>query len=250
MAGRAYWMVSEMDKNKAQILCTVPVGQSLIDKVNAGGIDMDIIPFISIRTFSGKSLESEIVSLYQEAANIVFTSNNAVKAVAAYKDKYDPQWEIYCIGHATQKTVSENFGAEKIKATADNASELADQIIKKAGAKEIVFFCGDIHRDELPAKLKGAGIGVREIIVYKTIITPQEVSKKYDAILFFSPSAVNSFFEVNTADEKTIFFAIGNTTASAISEKTSNIVVVSDKPAKEELLELAIKYFQNKTVNV
>jgi len=249
MEGKVFWMVSEMDKNKAQILCTVPLGQSLIDKVRAHGIDMDILSLIAIKPFSNKSLESEIIHLFQQAANIVFTSANAVNAVARFKGKHKPAWEIYCIGHATQKAVYECFGAEKVILTADNASELADKIIKQGNIKELVFFCGDIHRDELPQKLKQAEINVREVIVYGTIATPQKIPKEYDAVLFFSPSAVNSFFEVNKANKKTLFFAIGNTTAAAISEKTSNIVIVSNKPGKEELLELAIKYFQNKTVN-
>jgi uroporphyrinogen-III synthase len=247
MGGKAFWTVSEMDKNKAQILCTGPIGQSLIDKMLAHGIDMDIVPLIAMKPFSNKSLEAEIIHLFQQSANIVFTSTNAVNAVATFKGKHAPCWKIYCIGHATQKAVAECFGAEKIILTADNASELAGKIIKQGNIKEMVFFCGDIHRDELPDKLKRAEISVREMIVYGILATPKKVSKEYDAVLFFSPSAVNSFFEVNEANKKTLFFAIGDTTAAAICEKTSNVVIVSNKPSKEELLELAIKYFSEQS---
>jgi hypothetical protein len=55
---------------------------------------------------------------------------------------------------------------------------------------------------------------------------------------------------MNTADEKTVFFAIGDTTASAISDKTSNTIVVCNRPVKEELVELAVRYFENKEINI
>ncbi len=235
-----------MDKNKTQILCTVPLGQSLIDKVSAARIDMDIVPFIAIGPIAAKTLEAEILPLLQRSVYVIFTSVNAVNALAALKGKENPDWKIYCIAHATQKAIAENFGHEKIVAVADNASDLADKIIKQGDIKELVFFCGDIHREELPEKLKQAGIKLREIIVYKTMATPHKISKQYDAVLFFSPSAVGGFFEMNKANKKTLFFAIGNTTAAAISEKTGNVVIVGNRPAKEQLVDLAIKYFQDK----
>jgi len=238
-----------MPRNKPQILCTASIGQAIADKVAAHGIALDIVPFISIKNFSDKSLEAEIELLYKKTATIVFTSTNAVATISAYKDDIVPDWDIFCMGQATKRSVIESFGVEKIKGTADNASALAETIINKGDIKEIVFFCGDIHRDELPAKLKKAGISVKEVVVYKTVTEPQKIVKKYDAVLFFSPSAVNSFFEANKADEKTVFFAIGATTAAALSDRTSNTVVVGNRPGKEELVELAIGYFENKEIN-
>lgn len=238
-----------MDKNKVHILCTAPLAQALIDKAFANGIDMDIVPFIAIETLQSKDIETSINALFQQTINIAFTSANAMDAVVKLKDVSHADWKIFCIGHATQKAVAEYFGAEKIILTADSASGLADKIIEQGNIKELVFFCGDIHRNELPQKLKEAAISVREVVVYKTLATRQKIQKEYDAVLFFSPSAVNSFFTANMANKKTLFFAIGHTTASAISEKTSNVVIVGNKPSKEELLELVIKYFQNKTIN-
>ena len=41
-------------------------------------------------------------------------------------------------------------------------------------------------------------LSVDEVIVYKTIETPKVLTKQYDGILFFSPSAVKSFFSKNS----------------------------------------------------
>jgi len=84
---------------------------------------------------------------------------------------------------------------------------------------------------------------VHEIVVYKTRETPEEIKKHYQGILFFSPNGVNSFFRVNSIGPQVTLFAIGNTTAGAISTKTKNKVVVSETPSKEQMINKVIGYF-------
>ncbi len=127
---------------------------------------------------------------------------NAVEAVGKYVAEKN-NWKIFCIGNTTRKLVKEIFGEKNIAGTADNASALADSIIESASIKNIVFFSGNQRRDELPEKLKKNHIKVEEIVVYKTIETPELLTKSYDAILFFSPSAVQSFFSKNTISDST-----------------------------------------------
>ena len=107
-------------------------------------------------------------------------------------------------------------------------------------SSEVIFFCGDQRRDELPGLLKKNKIEVKEIVVYKTIATPKKIEKKYDGILFFSPSAVKSFFQKNKLDKQVMLFAIGNTTADEIKKFSKNKIVVSDVPAGKLLLQKVI----------
>src|SRR4029077_17349519 len=129
-----------------------------------------------------------------------------------------------------------------------NASELAGEIIDwgKTGkdTRPVVFFCGDQRRDELPKKLQQHGFDLEEIIVYKTIETTQEINDAYNGILFFSPSAVNSFFKTNKVTAHTVFFAIGETTANTIKGYTSNKIIISNTPAKDELLKQAVEWLK------
>ena len=113
-------------------------------------------------------------------------------------------------------------------------SALADSIIKTS-IKNIVFFSGDQRRDELPEKLKKNHIEVEEIVVYKTIETPEPISKSYNAILFFSPSAVQSFFSKNTINDSTQIFAIGSTTARAAEPYASQTGYHCRKTRKRKL---------------
>jgi uroporphyrinogen-III synthase len=169
---------------------------------------------------------------------------NAVESVASHLNNTKPDWKIFCIGSATKKLVKEYFGENIIAGTAGSASSLADEIINQKNISSVVFFCGDKRRDELPEKLKQLGIEVNEIEVYKTFETKQQLSKDYDAILFYSPSAANSFFSVNKINDETILFAIGNTTAREIKKFAANKIIIADEPSKELLAEQAINYFQ------
>ena len=68
-------------------------------------------------------------------------------------------------------------------------------------------------------------------------------SNEYFGILFFSPSAVQSFFSKNKVADKTILFAIGNTTANEIKKYSTNKIIISDEPGKENLVTKMIEYF-------
>jgi len=194
---------------------------------------------------------NEVQELSRRSQAIVFTSVNAVEAIATSfgQQKINaPLWKMFCIGHATKQSVVKYFGEGTIAGVEDNAKKLA-KVILDANVRELIFFCGDQRRDELPALLKKHKIDVKEIIVYKTIATPHKIEKQYDGILFFSPSAVKSFFENNTIGDPTVLFAIGSVTAGEIKKFSNNKIVVSDVPDKKSLLDKVIAYFQTNPIH-
>ncbi|MCH5596894.1 uroporphyrinogen-III synthase [Niabella ginsengisoli] len=79
--------------------------------------------------------------------------------------------------------------------------------------------------DTIPEKLADTQILLHQYTVYTTEATPHKITPQYDGILFFSPSAVESFFSLNTIDEATKCFAVGNTTAKSLKPYTNNIIV-------------------------
>lgn len=230
-------------KSKVDILCTVPVPQTLIDTVAAKGIDMDVVSLINIQRTGSNELRDEIEMLSGKEQHIIFTSANAVTIVKDYMQPGPSKWKVYCIGNATKQAIQKNIGVNNVADTANNASELADVIIKDK-VKDIVFFCGDIRRDELPVKLKNANIALKELVVYKTIQNEERISKVYDGILFFSPSAVSSFFSRNDIPPGTTLFAIGETTAEAVKAYTSNELIIGKQQSKEAMIDIMIDYFK------
>ena len=232
-----------MQELKINILCTRPVDPALVEEAGLKGIQLDILSFIDTEPIQTIEVQQEIELAAVEIATVVFTSMNAVESVTAMLDGHVPEWSIYCMGHKTKELIGNYFGTDAIAGTADNASELADEIIENNNTDEVFFFCGNQRREELPAKLEQQGIAVTEVVVYQTIPLPQKISKEYNGILFFSPSAVESFFIKNSLPANTIVFAIGSTTKETISRYCSNQIIVSVMPGKDNMVEQAIGYF-------
>jgi len=236
-----------MLQNKVTILCTALIDEASIKEVLVKNLHVEVLPFVRSELILSKEVQQEIEQALMLSATVVFTSVNAVEAVATELEGQEPDWQIFCIGHATLRCVEKYFEKNLVCATALNAKDLA-ALITNANINEVIFFCGDQRRNELPAMLKENGIDVNEIIVYQTELLPRKIEKKYDGILFFSPSAVKSFFQINELEDTTILFAIGATTATEIRKHSQNKVIVSDQPDKKVLLDTTINYFQANSI--
>ena len=225
------------------ILCTRPIDQSLINSARSKGNFIDVLSFIETTPLNTITLQQEIEDALGSVATVVFTSMNAVEAVAAYLDGHQPQWKIYSIGTTTDQLINKYFGKGLVTGTAFNAADLAALIVKDSLTEKLIFFCGNQRRDELPVILRNNNIAVTEIEVYQTTAVPHKIDKAYDGILFFSPSAAESFFLNNTVSPQTILFAIGNTTADAIKSFSENKIIIADTAGKENLVKQMMAYF-------
>ena len=233
-----------MPQNKINILSTRLLEDSLIDEANKKGIHIEVLSFIETETLQNTDVQQEIEQALLQSAAVVFTSMNAVDAVANYQDDQQPDWRIYCFGATTSKLVQKYFGEESIAGTASNAAELADLIANESDFNEVVFFCGDRRRDELPDILRSNNIKVNEIMVYQTIAVPHKIERQYDGILFFSPSAVESYLKLNTIKDETCF-CIGETTAEALEHKKIKTIIIADKPSIENVIETVLQNYNN-----
>ena len=237
-----------MQKTRLNILSTRPLNKQIIECAAEQNIFIDCISFIDTEPIADKELKEKIKKLSTERITAVFTSMNAVEAVKENLSS-KPEWRIFSIGQTTKELIADFFGSENIVAAANDASALADIIIEK-NEKEIFFFCGDQRRDELPQKLKLDNINLEEVIVYRTLSTAQKISKDYDGILFYSPSAVESFFLVNSINENVVLFAIGHTTSDALKKLVKNKIIIAEQPGKEALVRKMLEHFSiQKQVN-
>jgi uroporphyrinogen-III synthase len=235
-------------KNKIELLSTVLLDPLLIDKAANYGIELDTLSFIQVSSNTERDLHAEMEELCDLPITAVFTSANAVRSIGEIVRTAKPHWNIYCIGETTKDAILEYFDVAAIKGVAHDATALAEVIISN-DICEVVFFCGDKRLDTLPAALRGADITVHELIVYHTVETQHAVTKHYDGILFFSPSAVSSFFSVNKIGSTTVLFAIGDTTANAVKQQAGNKVIIGEVHSKDQLVEQAIEYFHNQLIN-
>ncbi|MCD6013014.1 MAG: uroporphyrinogen-III synthase [Flavipsychrobacter sp.] len=229
-------------KINTYILSTAELNDTLVHHAMDHGVEVDAVSFIQVKPVKDDNLLDELKHMAQLPMTVVFTSANAINAMADVLAAGKPNWNVYCIGNATKRAVLQYFDESQVKGTAMDGALLAN-VIKTHGVKEVVFFCGDKRLDALPLFLFRNDIMVHEIVVYKTTETPEQVKKHYQGILFFSPNGVNSFFRINNVDPHTVLFAIGNTTAAVLKAKASNKIVVSETPSKERMVEKVIEYF-------
>jgi len=229
-----------------KVLSTKKLEPSLVETAKQSRIEIIEKEFISITPIRNKETFERITQLIQKGINtIVLTSSNAIEVLESYIKNDVIDWKIFCLSGKTKEAVAntEILGADII-GEAKNATELAKEIIRQ-GVKEVIFFSGNKRRNELPAILKDADVTVNEVVVYETVETPVIVSEDVDGILFFSPSAVQSFFSVNQLKGDTVCFAIGETTANSIADFTGNKIVVSEAPSQEMMLMSVRFYFEN-----
>ena len=122
------------------------------------------------------------------------------------------------------------------------AEDLAEIITLIYSSESYTFFSGNLRRETLPKALKEAKIKFNEIQVYETTLTPEKIKTPVEAILFFSPSGIESYLKENTIKNETCF-CIGTTTSSALEGITKN-VIVAPQPTIEDVIEEVIAEYR------
>lgn len=173
--------------------------------------------------------------------SLIFTSQNAVRSVLSNPKSEDLKSKnVYCVGLKTKILLSEN--GFNVVAYTGYAADLAEIITLIYRNESYTFFSGNLRRDTLPTALKEAEIKLNEIQVYETSLQPQKIKTAVDAILFYSPSGVESYLKENTI-KKEICFCIGETTAETLHKITKNIII-ADQPTVEDVIEDVINEYK------
>ena len=173
-------------------------------------------------------------ALTSQMKNVIITSKNAVDALLTNVGSNELHFgDIYCVGRKTKRMVEERIG--KVKHFEKNAKQLAAYLVEYIEGTEVTYFCSNVRLDELPAVLSENNITVNEIEAYRTKLTPKEVEKSVEGILFFSPSAVESYLQSNATDK--IAYCIGESTAKAARTHFKE-VRVAKAPIVESVIDL------------
>lgn len=173
---------------------------------------------------------------------LIFTSQKAVESLlqSSYTSLLT-ELPCFCVGEKTQSLLEKNQA--QVVAVAVNAAALAQKITADFPAHRFAFFCGDLRRDELPSLLSEHQISLDEIQVYRTRLTPHKITSEPNALLFFSPSAVESYLQSNSLTEA-VCFCIGSTTAAALNNHP-NPIITATKPTIENTIIQVLQYYRN-----
>ena len=172
---------------------------------------------------------------------LIFTSQNAVESVLRNKKATEIKTKkCFCVGEKTKALLEQN-DFEVIEFS-EYAAELASLICNQYSKNGFTFFCGTMRRDVLPDALQLADIKLDEVMVYETILTTHKIDFVPNGILFFSPSAVESYLQENKIDDE-ICFCIGNTTAECLKYVTTNRII-ANQPTVESAIMKCIEYYR------
>jgi len=165
----------------------------------------------------------------------IFTSSYAAQLVLEHhilKTQLSDK-SIFCVGKKTAALFLEN--GQKVIKIAQNAAELALFIVKNHKNDAFSFFCGKRRRPEIEAFFSKSEGRLLVHEIYETQLTPKSFNHSFDGILFFSPSAVESYFQTNSWKSRNHGFCIGPTTASALAPFTTSYSVAKE-PTEAQLL--------------
>ncbi|RYY59380.1 MAG: uroporphyrinogen-III synthase [Chitinophagaceae bacterium] len=228
---------------KITILSTRELDESLVDQILGKDVVFDQVPFIEMVPRDGEELKMQVNEFASQELLGIFTSRTAVDAVVSLLESKPDAWKIACMGGATKKNAEDFFGHDSVVLGSGSARELGEKLLALQTGVPIVFFAGNRRLNDLPDLLQKNAASLQEVVVYDTFETPVEVDTGYDAVLFFSPSAAQSFFSMNKVKETAVLFSIGETTASVLRGLSSNEVIVSPLHSPERLVETAFAHF-------
>jgi len=224
---------------KPTVLSTKTLSNSALEILMAAGFEVTCYDAISITFIDFEAPE------YIE--NAIFSSQNGVDSFFETTGTNTKIKHCFCVGEKTAKKL-EALGQNVVK-IAQNATELGAFIAKNYKNETFYMICGSRRRDEIPELLKREHIDLFELKTYKTDLNQRHFEQKWDKILFFSPSGVESYFlahhKKNGASDvieeiATAAICIGPTTA-ATAKKYMSTVTIAPSTTVESVLAETVK---------
>ena len=167
------------------------------------------------------------------AAGLIFTSRNGVAAFAATSAVRNIR--CYAVGEATARAARE-AGLDAESAGGD-ADDLVEKILGDHVSGELLHVRGDHAAGDIAVRLRQAGIGVREVILYRQTARRATRGSRLgsggeEAIVvpLFSPRSARLFFESGPVRAPVVVVAISRNTAEAVPSAGARMVMIAARP--------------------
>lgn len=194
---------------------------------------------IRLMDYSAINIRPLKCSIPEPLEYVIFTSQHTVECFVAQIRGSSLQWKTikaFCVGPKTACLV-ERKGI-KVVHYENYAAELADYIVRYYPKGHFDFFCGNLRRDTIPSALLKHRISYTETQLYETKLVSRQWDEAFDAVLFFSPSGVRSFFEDNVLPSRSFAICIGKTTA-AEAQNYARLIEIAAETTVESVLQTA-----------
>lgn len=188
-------------------------------------IKVDFRPFIHVEEVPGKEFRKSRIHV-EEFSSVIMTSRNAIENYFRMHEelrlRVSQETKYFCKSEAIalylQKFIQ--YRKRKIFFGDGDYPKLVQLINKHKDKEKFLLPCSNVADDQLANLLQENKVDFQDAVLYKTVASDlSDLSDiKYDMIVFFSPSGVESLY-INFPDfsqDETRIAAWGKTTAEAL----------------------------------
>lgn len=131
---------------------------------------------------------------------------------------------LWAGGASTAESLGRSLGGvsvppAKVSARRGAAAALADAMLADGVKGPVLFPCGDLRRDELPARLEDEGVIVEDVVCYRSVLASEGAARaaaeRAQLLIVASPSVAALLARACPAEVRPMMLAVGPTTAAA-----------------------------------
>jgi uroporphyrinogen III methyltransferase/synthase len=238
--------------------------EALARELSARGALPVVLPLVSFAEPEDFAPLDRAIAEMQQFDWLILTSAQAVRAIARRATdlrkplaRMDSQLRVACVGPVTAEAARDAKLPVEYVAVTHNGVGLANELRANLQGAQVLLPHSDRANPDLPEALRRYGAHVTEVIAYRTV-RPTESDQaslrkvaagQADAILFFSPSAVQHFAELAGIDrlrqlqDQLAVTAVGPVTAKALREAGVERIVTASETTAASVIDALGKYF-------
>jgi uroporphyrinogen-III synthase len=202
--------------------------------------DLDFLNFIREKSVelcavSMISFKSTVFPIpKEEEYGAVFFSSPRSVLFFLEKIDLDESKFIGAIGKSTASYIhQQGYSVHFTGIQSGKPEEVAETFKAAVGSKKILFPQSSRSKKSIQKYLKVEQC--MDLVVYETLLEPQELKNSPEILVFTSPSNVEAFLLKNSIDENQKIIAWGDSTALYLKEKGCSSIQVLEKSNLEEL---------------
>lgn len=216
-------------------------------------ITIDFRPFIHVEGVALKDFRKQKINVLDHSA-IIFTSRTSIdhffRITKDLKANIPETMKYFCINEATafylQKYIV--YRKRKIFYGKGKFEELVEVLVKHTEENYLVPL-SDVHKQEIPKKLRKFKLKFTAGIFYKTVSSDLSdlADVNYDILVFYSPSGIKSLFQnfPNFQQNDIKIASFGTSTAKAVKEAGLRLDIQAPMP-KAPSMTMALENFIEK----
>lgn len=237
--------------NSLRIISTRPLREETKCLASDNGWQLEDHPMVTGRSIADRDILLKVLETIDRqnryGLHLVFSSIRAVKAVydgcKVEGLQFPKDVKAIIVGEVTAAESEMLLGTRNIFVSYNSGGLLEMARGKLDNSTPILFVCGEQRLPAIPDGFVRMGFPFTELAVYKTFHTPLYIEGDFNAVWFFSPSTVESFFKVNSMPPGSVAICIGETTSAVLPHYTTAPVILAERPHELAMVAATQQWF-------